>query len=52
MVTPFIGDAIMATFNLPVKDSEHAVNAVRAALDIVNLTAERTFDGERLKTHG
>ena len=49
MVTQFIGDAIMATFNLPLKDAEHAANAVRAALDIVNLTAERTFDGERLK---
>lgn len=49
VVTQFIGDAIMATFNLPVKDPEHAANAVRAALDIVNLTAERTFDGERLE---
>jgi class 3 adenylate cyclase len=48
VVTQFIGDAIMATFNLPVRDPEHAANAVRAALDIIDLTAERTFDGERL----
>jgi len=43
-----IGDAIMATFNLPVRDPEHAAKAVRAALDIIDLTAKRTFDGERL----
>ncbi|MEM8949659.1 MAG: adenylate/guanylate cyclase domain-containing protein [Pseudomonadota bacterium] len=48
VVTQFIGDAIMATFNLPVRDPEHAANAVRAALEIIDLTANRTFDGERL----
>ncbi len=48
VVTQFIGDAIMATFNLPVRDPEHAANAVRAALDIIDLVAKRTFEGERL----
>lgn len=48
VVTQFIGDAIMATFNLPVEDPEHATNAVRAALDIVNLAADKTFNGEHL----
>ena len=48
VVTQFIGDAIMATFNLPVEDPKHAVNAVRAALDIVDLASSQTFDGERL----
>ncbi len=48
VVTQFIGDAIMATFNLPVEDPEHAANAVRAALDIVDLASSRTFDGEHL----
>ncbi len=48
VVTQFIGDAIMATFNLPVKDPKHAANAVRAALDIIDLAAKRTFDGEQL----
>jgi class 3 adenylate cyclase len=48
VVTQFIGDAIMATFNLPVRDPEHATNAVRAALDIIDLAEKRTFDDERL----
>lgn len=48
VVTQFIGDAIMATFNLPIRDLEHAANAVHAALDIIDLVAKRTFDGEHL----
>ncbi len=48
VVTQFIGDAIMATFNLPVKDPEHAAKAVLAALDIVDLAASRSFEGEQL----
>ena len=30
----FTGDAVLATFNLPRQDPDHAANAVRAALDI------------------
>jgi len=48
VVTQFIGDAIMATFNLPAEDPEHAAKAVSAALDIVDLAANETFDGQRL----
>jgi adenylate cyclase len=48
VVTQFIGDAIMATFNLPVEDPEHAANAFRAALDIIDLVSSRTFDGQHL----
>lgn len=48
VVTQFIGDAIMATFNLPAKDPQHAANAVRAALEIVDLSASQTFGGERI----
>ncbi len=48
VVTQFIGDAIMATFNLPVEDPEHAAKAVCAALDIVDLVANETFSGEQL----
>ena len=44
VVTQFIGDGIMATFNLPAQDPEHALKAVRAALDIVDLTGERSFN--------
>lgn len=48
VVAHFIGDGIMATFNLPVEDPAHAENAVRAALQIQKLTADNDFDGERL----
>ncbi len=48
VVTQFIGDAIMATFNLPTEDPKHAAKAVCAALDIVDLTANQTFSGEHL----
>ncbi len=48
VVTQFIGDAIMATFNLPAKDPAHAAKAVSAALDIVDLAANRTFNNEQL----
>ena len=48
VVTQFIGDAIMATFNLPAKDPRHAANAVRAALEIVDLSTTRMFGGERI----
>ena len=48
VVTQFIGDAIMATFNLPAEDPEHAAKAVCAALDIVALVANQTFNGEHL----
>jgi len=51
IVNKFIGDAIMAFFNVPLKDPEHAQNAVRAALEIERLSNERRFGkGVRLKT--
>ena len=34
VISQFQGDAILATFNLPKPDSDHASNAVRAALEI------------------
>ncbi len=34
VISQFQGDAVLATFNLPKPDSDHASNAVRAALDI------------------
>lgn len=48
VVTQFIGDAIMATFNLPAEDPDHAAKALRAALNIVELTATENFNGEAL----
>jgi len=43
VITQFQGDAVLASFNLPVRDDDHAVSAVRAALDIIEDTAKRTF---------
>ena len=48
VVTQFIGDGIMATFNLPAKDPSHASKAMCAALDIVDLTGAQTFNDQQL----
>lgn len=45
VVIQFIGDAVMATFNAPLADPEHASNALRAACDIRTLTRTRRFEG-------
>lgn len=43
VITQFQGDAILATFNLPLADSDHALNAVRAAIDIQHCVNSRRF---------
>ncbi|GLQ06490.1 adenylate/guanylate cyclase domain-containing protein [Sneathiella chinensis] len=48
VVTSFIGDAIMATFNLPVEDPDHARHAIDAAHDILALVERARFDGKKL----
>ena len=48
VVTQFQGDAIMATFNVPVTDSDHATNSVRAAQEMLSQVAENEFAGETL----
>lgn len=49
VVDQFIGDAVMATFNLPQPHADHAAAAVAAALDVQTLLAGRRFgDGVRL----
>jgi adenylate cyclase len=40
VISQFQGDAVLATFNVPRADENHAANAVRAALDI-----QRALDG-------
>lgn len=50
VVNQFQGDAILATFNVPVEDPDHAASAVRAALDIHRIGSSRTFAGARLRT--
>lgn len=42
-VNQFLGDAIVATFNVPSACERHAAAAIEAALDIVALTSARTF---------
>ena len=42
-VNQYLGDAIVATFNAPRPCERHAASAIEAALDILALTAARTF---------
>lgn len=48
VVTQFQGDAILATFNVPVNDPEHAANAIHAARKMLNHTNQRQFAGQVL----
>lgn len=51
VITQFQGDAMLITFNTVRDDPDHAANAVRAAIDILQLTAERQFGGSvRMRT--
>ncbi len=51
VIHQFQGDAILATYNLPAADPEHAVHAVQAALDIQQALRDRRFgDGVALAT--
>jgi len=51
VITQFQGDAVLACFNLPTRDSDHARHALDAALEIQRRLAEVTFDGGiRLRT--
>ncbi len=51
VITQFQGDAILAVFNVPTDDPDHAANAVRAALEIQDLLADRVFsEGIKLTT--
>ena len=42
-INQYQGDAILATFNLPTAQEDHATNAVRAAIEIQHILASRTF---------
>jgi len=48
VVTQFQGDAIMATFNVPVANADHATNAVLAGQEMLSQVAENEFAGETL----
>jgi len=43
VVNTFIGDGLFASFNMPLACEEHAVAAVRAAIDIQRAVTSRTF---------
>jgi adenylate cyclase len=49
VITQFQGDAILAVFNLPMPDRDHAAQALRAALEIVKVCDEKTFAGVRAR---
>ena len=48
VVTQFQGDAILATFNVPVPDPAHAANALRAAIEMQDATRRCEFAGQRI----
>ena len=48
VVTQFQGDAILATFNVPVPDPSHAANALRAAQQMLSAVRHREFAGQRV----
>lgn len=43
VINQFQGDTVLATFNAPRANPDHAANAVRAAIDIQAMLATRTF---------
>lgn len=49
VVTQFQGDAILATFNVPVNNPEHAHNAIHAACNMIEQVAHDRFAGQNLK---
>ena len=50
VIHQFQGDAILATFNLPVPQEDHAVQAVHAALALQAITRSTKFLGRQLTT--
>lgn len=48
VVTQFQGDAILATFNVPIADANHARNAVHAGLEMLRAVATTEYEGEQL----
>ncbi|HVJ13734.1 MAG TPA: adenylate/guanylate cyclase domain-containing protein, partial [Burkholderiales bacterium] len=47
VITQFQGDAVLAVFNVPITDPDHAANALRAALEIVRASQAQAFSGVR-----
>lgn len=49
VITQFQGDAILAVFNLPLPDRDHAAQALRAALEILKVCDDQAFGGIRAR---
>jgi class 3 adenylate cyclase len=49
VITQFQGDAVLASFNVPIPDREHAANALSAAIEMVEATETRDFAGVRVR---
>lgn len=51
VVTQFQGDALLAVYNIPIEDANHATDAVLSALEIRKVVSQRRFgDGIKLPT--
>lgn len=48
VITQFLGDAILATFNVPVADPQHARHAVAAGLALIDNINGKVFAGQQL----
>jgi len=46
VITQFQGDAILAVFNIPTEDPDHATHAVRAACEIQRILHSQTFSND------
>lgn len=49
IVAQFQGDAVVAVFNTPIPDPDHAIHAVEAARALAHAVAQEPFHGHRLK---
>ena len=49
VITQFQGDAVLAIFNVPIGDKEHAAHALNAAIEMVEATETRMFAGVRVR---
>jgi class 3 adenylate cyclase len=50
VVNQFQGDAMLVTFNVPLENPDHAQNAVKAAIEMQEVSSGRTFAGMPLHT--
>jgi adenylate cyclase len=50
IITQFQGDAVLAVFNVPLDQPDHADRALRAARSIERVTQDQLFAGHRLTT--